>query len=484
MILRPYQREAVARVLPLLRAGRRVCLVAPTGSGKTVMGAAVVASLGMSARWTAHRRELIAQAKAKVPATCGVFSVQERRTHRSELLVIDEAHHSTSASYRRHIDAHEGPIIGLTATPYRLDGRGLGEVFQELAVATSPAELVAAGTLIEPRYFSVGGKLDASKFRKVAGDYRQDDIAAAMDRPKCIGDAVTEYRERTPGTRAVAFCVNIEHAMHVASAFRDAGIPAEHVEGESKDRDGILKRLASGQTKVVANCMILTEGWDLPALETAIILRPTTSLCLHLQMLGRVMRACEGKRGATVLDHAGNVKRLGRATDPVEFSLDGRAVRPSSATGLKTCPNCYAIIPVAVNPCECGFLWGAEEQRELIVGGIGGVERLEEVAKPIHVYAPDVWDDSVRTTRGIGAAKWAYKERTGQWPLVAVDGRLLDPLTEEGRKRFYFEMLELASKKGRDLGSAAHMYRARYAEWPQREWRTKYEEWKAIRSGT
>lgn len=482
MILRPYQREAVARVLPMLRAGRRVCLVAPTGSGKTVMGAAVVASLGMSARWTAHRRELIAQAKAKVPATCGVFSVQERKTHRSELLVIDEAHHSTSASYRRHIDAHEGPILGLTATPYRLDGRGLGEVFQELAVATSPAELVAAGTLIEPRYFSVGGKLDASKFRKVAGDYRQDDIAAAMDRPKCIGDAVTEYRERTPGTRAVAFCVTVEHARHVAAAFGDV---AEVVSGDmpKAERDAVLARLASGQTKVVANCMILTEGWDLPSLETAIILRPTTSLCLHLQMLGRVMRACEGKRGATVLDHAGNVKRLGRATDPVEFSLDGRAVRPSSATGLKTCPQCYAIIPVAVNPCECGFMWGAEEQRELIVGGIGGVERLEELKKPDDEYAPDIWDDCVRVAPSRGLAKKIFKDRTGHYPILSSDGRLLDPKSDDGRKRFYFEMLEVCTKKGWKLGAAHHKYRARFGLIPPYSWRQKYEEWKGIKHG-
>ena len=483
MILRPYQREAVARVLPLLRAGRRVCLVAPTGSGKTVMGAAVVASLGMSARWTAHRRELIAQARAKVPATCGVFSVQERKTHRSELLVIDEAHHSTSASYRRHIDAHEGPILGLTATPYRLDGRGLGEVFHELAVATSPAELVAAGTLIEPRYFSVGGKLDASKFRKVAGDYRQDDLAAAMDRPKCIGDAVTEYRERTPGTRAVAFCVTVEHARHVAAAFCDAGIAAEVVSGDmpKAERDAILERLRTGATKVVANCMILTEGWDLPALETAIILRPTTSLCLHLQMLGRVMRACEGKRGATVLDHAGNVKRLGRATDPVEFSLDGRAVRPSSATGLKTCPRCYAIIPVAVNPCECGFLWGAEEQRELIVGGIGGVERLEEVpSQPIAFSVmAGAWEqietDRVMRNRSPGWSIYQFKERFGEWPIIAKDRRILDPATDEARRTFFASMLEVMTAKGKPQ-AAAGMFKARFGVWPPSsfgvQWRT------------
>lgn len=479
MILRPYQLEAVARTLPALRDGRRVCLVAPTGSGKTVMGAEIVRRLAVPTRWTAHRRELISQARAKLPATCGVFSVQERKTHRAELLVVDEAHHATAAGYRRHLDAHTGPVLGLTATPFRLDGRGLGEVFSELIVATTAAELVHDGTLIEPRYYSVGN-FDASKIRKQAGDYRQDEIAAAMDKPRVIGDAVTEYRERAPGTRAVAFCVTVEHAEHVASAFNAAGIRAEVVHGDMRqtDRDAVLARLADGTTSVVTNCMILTEGWDLPSLETGIILRPTTSLNLHLQIIGRVMRSADGKTGAIVLDHAGNVLRLGRATDSIEYSLDGCTRRASSSTGLKTCPQCYAIIPVAVNPCECGHTWGAEEQLSLIVDGIGGADRLQEVAKPLHVYAPDIWDDCARVTKSLGAAKFAYKERTGCWPLVASDGRILEPKSEEGRKRFYFEMLELAHKKGWNLHSADHRYRANYGDSPNREWFVKYKEWK------
>lgn len=436
------------------------------------MGAAVVASLGMTARWTAHRRELIAQATAKVPATCGVFSVQERRTFRSELLVIDEAHHATSASYQRHLAEHSGAVLGLTATPFRLDGRGLGEVFRELVVATSPAELVGNGTLIEPRYFSVG-KVDASKFRKVAGDYRQDDIAAVMDRPKCIGDAVTEYRERTPGTRAVAFCVTVDHAKHVTDAFQAAGIAAEYVSGDMAkgERDAVLERLRAGATKVVANCMILTEGWDLPALETAIVLRPTSSLCLHLQMLGRVMRAAEGKRGATVLDHAGNVKRLGRATDPIEYSLDGKATRPSSATGLKTCPKCYAIVPVAVMQCYCGFVWCADQEDKEHRFGLDGSERLEELAVVVRPFDTVAWDECVRVTRTPGQAKAMYKQQCGSWPIVAPDGRLLDPKTHDGRRQHYNDLAVTALRKGYKNGWASRIYQATYGTWPPFEWR-------------
>ncbi len=436
MILRPYQTAAVRHAVDALRDGKRPVLVSPTGSGKTVMGAAVVSALGMPARWTAHRRELIAQAKAKLPPTCGVFAVQERRTARAHLLVIDEAHHGTSASYRRHIDAHEGPILGLTATPFRLDGRGLGEVFDSLIVATTPAELVRDGTLVEPVYYSFGGA--PASYRKRAGDFAQDEIAAAMDKPSVIGDAVTEYRERAAGTRAVAFCITVEHAHHVAAAFRDAGIPAEVVSGDmpAGERDAILARLRDGTTKVVANCMILTEGWDLPALETAIILRPTASLCLHLQMLGRVMRSADGKRGAVVLDHAGNVLRLGFATDPVAFTLDGCPPRESSATGLRTCEGCYAIFRTGLPACPvCGRpVKSIETQAEIVVAdGIGGAERLEVVARRAESFAVQAaeWErlerERVMRDRAPGWSAVQFKNRFGDWPILDERRNLIDP---------------------------------------------------------
>lgn len=364
------------------------------------------------------------------------LEVEGLHTYDADGVAVHNCHHSTSASYRRHIDAHEGPVLGLTATPFRLDGRGLGEVFDSLLVATTPAALVSDGTLVEPRYYSVGSA-NVGNLRKRAGDFTAEDSAAAMDRPSVIGDAVTEYRERAAGTRAVAFCVTVDHAQHVAQAFRDNGVHAEVVSGDmpAGERDAILARLRTGATKVVANCMILTEGWDLPALETAIILRPTASLCLHLQMLGRVMRSAEGKRGATVLDHAGNVLRLGRATDPVAFTLDGCPPRSSSATGLRTCRACYAIYEATAQTCpQCGAPSRViEEQGALVVDGIGGTERLVELTSepmPFSVMA-GAWEqierDRVLRNRAIGWSAAQFKARFDQWPIIDERRNLIDP---------------------------------------------------------
>lgn len=484
MILRPYQETAVAEALRLLRAGRRPIVAVPTGGGKTVIGAAVVERLNVPTRWTAHRRELIAQARAKLPATCGVFSVQERTTRRAELLVVDECHHATAASYRRHLDAHTGPVLGLTATPYRLDGRGLGEVFTDIIAPVSVADLVASGVLVAPKTYSAKNTVDTRKLKTVAGDYSTADAAAVMDKPSVIGDAVTEYRERCPRARAVAFCVTVEHAAHVAAAFNAAGVPAAVVSGDmpAAERDATLANLASGAVRLVANCMVLTEGWDLPALDAAIILRPTQSRCLHLQMIGRVMRSHPGKTAAVVLDHAGNTLRLGKVTTPVPFTLDGAPPRASSATGLVTCRSCYAIVDATNSDCpECGTpLRETERQDVLVVGGIGGTERLVEVDDAPASFAEmaAAWDE-FETARVLGSRPpgWSiaqFKNRFNEWPIVSPSRVLLDPNTDEAKRQFYADACRIMAAKGRPTTAAAGMFKGRFGTWPPKAWGVRY----------
>lgn len=445
MILRPYQTQAVADCLRLLRAGRRPVVVAPTGSGKTVLMATVAAAWPGRVLWLAHRRELIAQARAKLPPSVGVLSVQKRTLPVADLIIVDEAHHSTAPTYRNHIDRHTGALAGCTATPFRLDGEGLGQVFDELVVATTTAELIRDGVLIEPRYYSVPG-VDTTRLRKRGGDFRQDDAEKLMDRPAVVGCAIREYRKHSEGERAVAFCVTVAHAQHVAEAFRLDGIPAEVVSGVMKEseRDAVLSRLSVGATRVVANCMVLTEGWDLPSLRTAIILRPTASLCLHLQMIGRIMRSSEGKDGAVVLDHAGNYKLHGMVTDPIAFSLEGK-VKKTGETGLKTCPSCYAIVPNWTPYCVCGFSWvddedPIEEQNDLVVGGLYGDDLLVEIATRGDAPADfasmsAAWMniDDERRQRGYrdGWASVQFKNRFGKWPIFRPDRTLVDPTSRE-----------------------------------------------------
>lgn len=479
--LRPYQVRAVEESVDLLRRGRRVVVAIPTGGGKTVVGAEVVARLGVRTRWTAHRRELLAQARAKVPPGVGVFSVQERTVVPCDLLVIDEAHHSPCDSYQRHIKPHAGPILGLSATPYRLDGRGLSEVFDELVVPTTTAALIADGYLVKPRTFAARNGPDLRGVKMRAGDYAKDSLAAAVDKPSVVGDAVREYRAKCPTARAVAFCVTVDHATHVAEAFNAAGIPAAALSGEagSVERDSTLARLASGVLRVVANCQLLTEGWDLPALDAAIILRPTASRSLHLQMLGRVMRAHPGKTSAVVLDHAGNTMRLGFATDPVALTLDGIPKRETGATGLRTCFACYAIFPAGPDVCpECGASLKPEkeEQGSLLVAGIGGVEDLEEIQESATPFAQRAaaWE-AFETARVLGgrAPGWSvhqYQARYGEWPIIDAERRLLDPATDEAKRVFYATASRIMAAKGKTAAAAAGMFKGRFGHWPPWSW--------------
>jgi superfamily II DNA or RNA helicase len=178
--------------------------------------------------------------------------------------------------------------------------------------------------------------------------------------------------------------------------------------------------------------MILTEGWDLPMLDTAIMLRPTASLCLHLQMIGRVMRSADGKRGATVLDHAGNVRRLGMATDQVNFDIHGIGEKQGQPSKTKVCPRCKSILRVAVNPCDCGYEWSAKDQVELEIGGIGGSERLVEIDARTATFKQReaawcvILEEARQAGRSVAWAAAKYMMKFKSPPRVGADGLLID----------------------------------------------------------
>ena len=297
--LRDYQRSAVDRLKTVLH--RRPILVAPTGSGKTTVAVALVEELGVPTLWLAHRKELIDQAAGHLArlglwpgrilagyppepfAQVQVASVQtlvRRAMPPAKLVVIDEAHHVTlGSSYSQVIEHYPNThVLGLTATPFRLDGRGLGDVFGELIVAAYADELCEAGVLHDPRVYA--GKAPDLRHVKIAmGDYALGELSKRTNTEELNADIVQTWLEKSPGRRTVAFAVDIAHSQAIVEAFRAAGVPAEHLDGKvaRSEREAVLERLRGGQTLIVSNCMVLTEGWDLPALETAIVARPTAS---------------------------------------------------------------------------------------------------------------------------------------------------------------------------------------------------------------
>jgi superfamily II DNA or RNA helicase len=381
--LRPYQTDCVARVRDALRRSRRVLLQSPTGSGKTVAFcwlATAVAAHGARIWILGHRQEIVEQISAalasfgvehgivmagcpETPAAVQVASVMTlaRRLARHDpdidLLVVDEAHHSTAETWRRILAVlpEKTLILGVTATPERLDGKPLGDLYRELVPGPGVKELVDAGWLAPAVTFAPAIRPDLSGIRIRAGDWEQEALAERMMAGGITGDAVAHYTRLMPQLPGLAYCVSRAHSESVAEAFNAAGYSALHVDGETPQdkRRAAVAALGAGKLDLVANCALFSEGVDVPALGIVLMLRPTKSLGLYLQMCGRAVRTAPGKRRAIILDHAGNSLEHGLYDFPHQWSLQGRAkTRPL----VRQCPQCGAVIEAGLGECpECGF---------------------------------------------------------------------------------------------------------------------------------
>lgn len=409
MNLRPYQQRAIDDLRAAFRNGARApLLVGPTGMGKTIIFSAIAASAaakGRSALVLVHRRELIHQASRKLAdagvdhgviaagmpsadAPIQVASVQTliRRLHTvpepPDLIIIDEAHHAAAGSWQAIINHWPGVLrIGVTATPCRLDGKGLGNVFDALIEGPSVQMLTSAGYLSPARIYAPPMVANLSGIRKRAGDYAIDQAADAMARPTVTGDAIKHYRKLGGDQQAIAFCCNVNHAVSVRDSFATAGISSELLLGNTPDRDDVVARFASGQTRILVTVDVVSEGFDIPAAGCAILLRPTQSLGLYLQQVGRVLRPAPGKDAAVILDHVGNVTRHGFPDDHRRWTLEHGAPRAagSAAPSVRTCPQCFAAFKPAPWCPVCGHEQQQAKPRPLqqIDGELRELKRVE-----------------------------------------------------------------------------------------------------------
>lgn len=386
MLLRPYQAEAVSSIRECFARGQKSVLYqAPTGSGKTALTAWMVKAAderGMGSWFVVHRRELINQsmrAFESIGVPYGVISsgyceepkhrvqiasIQTlvRRMHRHArpaMVIFDEAHHMAANTWSRVADQLRGVYqIGLTATPCRLDGTGLRGWFDTIVTGPTVRTLTNAGWLAPYRIFAPRG-ISVAGLHKRMGDYDKKELEAVVNKPSITGDAVSEYQKIARGGRAVAFCVSVEHSKEVAQAFNASGIPAAHVDGDTPHdvRDRCVQDFSDGRTRVLTNVDLFGEGFDLPALQVSILLRPTQSLGLYLQQVGRSLRPGPGKT-AIIIDHARNCELHGLPDDEREWSLDGVEKRKSIKQEVKVqiCPRCFAAQKPAKACKFCGYV--------------------------------------------------------------------------------------------------------------------------------
>ncbi len=379
MQLRAYQQAAIDELRQKMAAGvKRICVIAPTGAGKTIIASEIVRRANERNRrvvFLAHRKELIDQSVDKL-LRFGIFSgvvmakdsreddqfatqvcsVQtlarrvgpsERTPHADRLppadvVIVDECHHAASDSYRRVLSAWPGAIIvGLTATPWRSDKIGLRGMYDDTVVVATYTDLIAEGSLVGYDPFAYDAP-DLHDMPVTAGDYNQKALSLACNTEVLIGNIVGEYLKHGNRKRAIVFAVNIDHSLNLVEQFNAAGVPAAHVDFNTpkRERAAAIAAFERGEITVLSSVSIFTEGWDCPAAEVCILARPTQSLALFIQMIGRVVRPFPGKLRALIHDHGGNFLRHGLLEDPRDYSL---SVTPKRQIDLHTCPICCAI---------------------------------------------------------------------------------------------------------------------------------------------
>jgi len=359
-----------------LKKGNKSCLlVSPAGSGKSVVIAEIARLTtlkGGRVMFMVHRQELINQIMESFKANsvdlnlCTVMTVGKIRNRldklpKPNLIITDETHHSLAKTYRDIYDYYSDvPLLGFSATPWRLNGKGLGDVYDAMIEGPDVQWLIDNHYLAPFDYYSVN-LIDESKLSKSStGDYSNKSIDEAVGHT-IYGDVIKTYRDKVDGQQAIVYAHSIAFSKQIAQQFRDAGINAAHCDSKTpqRERDKIMTDFKKGTLKVLSNCDLISEGYNVPDCSCVIMLRPTESLVLFIQQSMRCMRFKPGKQ-ATIIDHVANYTRFGLPNTPHKWTLADREKKKKSTnttvdTPIKQCTFCFAVIPAQSKNCPlCG----------------------------------------------------------------------------------------------------------------------------------
>lgn len=411
--LREDQNADVARLRATYAAGyHSPLLVRATGTGKSYIFCYVTGRLVEVKKRVVimvHRDELVQQISESLTAldvrhgfiaagqlydrrilahVASVMALARRldRVAVPDYVIIDEAHHSVAATWAKILAywREKNPalrVFGVTATPELLSGVGLGAQFDEMIVGLQTREGIDTGVLSPYRLFASHQPVDLSGVHMMAGDYNKKELGAAVNKPAIVGSVIGEYSKLLNGAPSVAFCVSVEHAQTVAENFRAAGYRSTCVDGrmEKSLRREVMRDFARGQLNVLTSAELVSEGVDVKGLVGALLLRPTQSLAMYLQQVGRTLRTSPGKDAAIILDHVGNAARHGMPCDPREWSLTGREggrKKSDASDACRQCQHCFAVSPAAASKCrECGKPFPIKaRQIEEVAGVLSEVE--------------------------------------------------------------------------------------------------------------
>jgi superfamily II DNA or RNA helicase len=454
MELRPYQIEAIEKLRQKFREGkRRIVLQLPTGSGKTILSAEMIrACLAKKNKciFTADLITLIEQTSTRFDEyglshgiiqgkhekfdpnqplqICSIQTLNKREFPPADFIVIDEVH-TLHKAHIRLMEANPGiPVVGLSATPWT---KGLGRYFDDLVVGCTTQELVDMGFLVDTRVFAPTIP-DLSKVGIRAGDYIEKQLAETMDTKLLNGDIVDHWLRLGENRQTISFGVNVAHSKHIARQFQEAGISAAHIDGymtapkAAEERKQILENFRNGKIKILSSVGVLTKGFDYPGASCIVMARPTRSLMLFIQCLGRGIRSFPGKLDCLILDHSGNTLRHGFITDPLPCELDdGKKketplVKPKTEEKLpKVCPVCKFVKPAGLRTC------------------------------PVCSFTPEKQSDIVHTDEQLVEVKKSK-------------------ISREMKQNFYSELLKIQIENNYKAGWVANCFKDRFDIWPRK----------------
>lgn len=461
--LRDYQEKALREVALNLRLGdRRQIICAPTGAGKTTIAASFIAAMvrrHQRVLFLAHRRELIQQCSARLDLfglehgiimagternrpteLIQVASVQtliRRKANPFNVIIVDEAHRTMGATYLKLLEQISPRIvIGLTATPARLDGKPLGAVYGKIVETASMKTLIKRGYLTYPVVYAPPSFIEGlDKVRMKGGDYDPEALADVVDRPKHVGDRVETWLKYAAGRQTIVFGVNRAHAQHLRDAFNEhpafsgPGYVAAYLDGDTNHRER-MRYLApdgdlnTGRITVLCNVGVLQEGYDCPPVS-CISLSHTMSETRYLQSAGRGLRPHEGQKDCIILDHGNCTENLGYLSMPREWSLEDhrkpKTIQEEAAIHVRTCKNCFNVYDSRRQKCPlCGY----ENPKKVkpIKTASGELVEVDESDPVTAIKIVYRHYHKIARDRGYrSASRWAYRRVLEEFPADQVD---------------------------------------------------------------
>ena len=362
---------------------KSVVIQAPTGLGKSVIAGYLADKLhqaGKKVLFLVHLKELIEQlgntcqrflipygyisaslpanpsATIQIGSTQTIIARKDNISFIPDWIIWDEFHHAPSKTGLALIETYKElnpslKITGLTATPQRLDGKGLKTVADHLIKGPTTKWLIDNEYLSDFDVYVPPQKIDFSKVKVTAGDYNKKALEDTMDGSEVYGDVVDHYLRYVSGKQAICFCVSIKHSIELQNLFRARGVNAVHIDGQisKADRQRAVSRFEKGEVQVLTNCNLISEGFDVPNCNAIFLVRPTKSLAMYLQQVGRGLRKAEDGSKCSIFDHVGNVEEHGLPDEIREWTLEGQKKKKGSTKEQK--------VKNTVTCDNCGFTW-------------------------------------------------------------------------------------------------------------------------------